>query len=94
MHKNVEVLIGRLATDQELQSRFAEQPSQVLREQRLELTEIELAALAATDPQALRAFTAALDTRLRKASLGFEIRRTSGATPTESESDSQKEIQR
>ena len=91
MHKNVEVLIGRMATDPELQSRFAEQPLVVLREQRLELTEIELEALAATDPSALRAFTAALDTRLRKAT--FE-RPARSETPTESERDSKKETPR
>lgn len=67
MHKSVEVLIGRLATDPELQRRFAEQPFAVLHEQRLELTEVEIAALAALDPDDLRAFTAALDQRLRKA---------------------------
>lgn len=91
MHKNVEVLIGRLATDPGLQSRFAKQPIEVLREQRLELTEIEIAALAATEPQAFRAFTAALDSRLRKAS---PTRLPKSATHTESERDSKKEVSR
>lgn len=91
MHKNVEALIGRLATDPGLQKRFAEQPVQVLRAQGLELTEVELAALAATDPEALRAFTGALDTRLRRA---HSMRPERGTTPTESECDSGKEIQR
>jgi hypothetical protein len=93
MHKNVEVLIGRLATDLVLQRRFEEQPTEVLREQRLELNEIEIEALAATDPDALRAFTAALDTRLRKASLSIETR-PHGDTRTESDSDSHEETQR
>jgi len=87
MHKNVEVLIGRLATDPALQRRFAEQPLQVLAEQRLELSEVEIAALAATDLGALRAFTAALDTRLRKA----ELRPANGNPITESRADSGKE---
>jgi len=94
MHRNVEVLIGRLATDPGLQRRFAEQPLEVLREQRLELNEIEIAALAAIDPEAFRAFTAVLDARLRRVSLDSEIRIASGETPMESEGDSRKEIQR
>lgn len=87
MHKNVEVLIGRLATDPALQRRFAEQPLQVLAEQRLELSEVEIAALLATDLAALRTFSEALDTRLRKA----DLRSTNGDHPVESHLDSRKE---
>jgi len=93
MHKNVELLIGRLATDPRLQRRFAEQPIEAIREQLLELTEIELVALAATDPAALRAFSEALDTRLRKAAPAAEMRPACGATPTGSSCDPGKEIQ-
>jgi len=70
MHKNVERLLGRLATDSELRRRFAADPEALLRElaeSGLEFTEVELAALATTDPEALRWFAAALDARLRKA---------------------------
>jgi hypothetical protein len=67
MHKSVEVLIGRLATDSELRTRFAKEPWEALRTQRLELTEVEFAALAAVDPEALQAFALALDARLRRA---------------------------
>ena len=74
MHRNVERLIGRLATDPELRRRFAEQPFEALREQGLELTQVEIAALAATDAEAFRAFADALDARLRKASLAAESR--------------------
>jgi hypothetical protein len=70
MHRHVEVLIGRLATDPRLQRRFARRPNEVLREQGLELTEIEIEALTATDPEAFRTLTAALDARLRRASNG------------------------
>ena len=87
MHKNVEVLIGRLATDPALQRRFAEQPLQVLAEQRLELSEVEIAALLATDLAALRTFSEALDTRLRKA----DLRSANGDHPVESQRDSRKE---
>jgi hypothetical protein len=70
MHKHVEILIGRLATDPGLLSRFVDDPTRALRElleQGLELTEIEIAALAAIDPRALRALASSLDGRLRKA---------------------------
>jgi len=40
----------------------------VLREQALELTEVETEALAGMDPEAFRAFADQLDARLRKAS--------------------------
>lgn len=68
MHKHVEILIGRLATDPALRRRFLAAPRELLREQGLELTELELAALLATDPAALRAFADALDARLRRVS--------------------------
>jgi hypothetical protein len=72
MHKNVETLIGRLATNSTLRRRFAASPAAVLAElseQGLELTSIEIAALAATDPEALHSFAGALDRRLRKTTL-------------------------
>jgi hypothetical protein len=67
VHKHVEALIGRLVTDAEFRRRFARRPAQALLEPGLELTEIELAALAATDPAAFGALAAALDARLRRA---------------------------
>ena len=69
MHKNIEILIGRLATDRRLQSLFARNPYKTLREQGLELTDVEMASLATIDPNAFRTFTDALDARLCKASL-------------------------
>lgn len=81
MHRNVEVLIGRLATDPELRRRFAMRPLEVLREQQLELNAVELDALASTDPDALRAFAEALDVRLRRA-IPADARRTIGDEPT------------
>jgi len=70
MHKNVETLIGRLATDPKLRRRFAQEPTAVLEElcgEGLELTSTEIEALAATDPEALQSFAGSLDRRLRKA---------------------------
>jgi len=94
MHRNVEALIGRLATDPELQRRFNEQPLEALLAERLELTDVELAALAATDAEALRTFSASLDTRLRKAPRTAETRPAGNETHTESERDSNKETER
>jgi hypothetical protein len=70
MHKNVETVIGRLATDAVLRRRFAADPRAVLAElvaQGLELTPIERDALASTHADALGALAASLDARLRKA---------------------------
>jgi len=69
-HRNVETLIGRLATDPVLRRRFGQDPAAVLgelRDQGVELTPVEIEALASTDPEALRAFAEALDRRIRKA---------------------------
>ena len=82
MHRHVEQLIGRLVTDALLRSRFAEQPLEVLQEQGLELSEVEIAALTAIAPSAIHTFAAAIDARLRK------------ATPTTNSNETEKEIQR
>ena len=67
--RNVEQLIGRLATDPGFRARFSCDAGAVLAEQLergCELTHVELAALAAIDPGALQAFAAALDARIRR----------------------------
>lgn len=72
MHKNVETLIGRLATDPALRNRFAEGPIALLgelAESGFELTAVELQALTAIDPASLHAFASSLDRRLRKAAV-------------------------
>ena len=72
-HRNVESLLGRLATDPILRRRFAEDAPQVLqelRDQGFELTPIEREALASTDADAIRSFADALDRRIRKAEIG------------------------
>jgi hypothetical protein len=68
-HRNVETLIGRLATDAALRRRFEEDRAGVLREfreQGHELSLVELEALASTDARALRALGEGLDRRIRK----------------------------
>ena len=69
-HRNVELLIGRLATDAALRRRFQEERMQLLQAliaQGFEFSTIEITALAAVDLDALRLFALTLDPRLRKA---------------------------
>jgi hypothetical protein len=70
MQRNVELLLGRLATDPAFRHRFLADPCGVLaelRESGLEITDVERDALAATDAQALHDFAGSLDRRLRRA---------------------------
>jgi hypothetical protein len=69
-HRNVETVLGRLATDPLLRRRFSEDPGRVIRElkdQGCELTPVEVEALSRTDADALQSFAVALDRRIRKA---------------------------
>ena len=69
-HRNVENLIGRLATDPVLRRRFAEDPAAVLRElaeQGFELTAIEADALKSTDIGPVRLLADSLDRRIKRA---------------------------
>ena len=65
----MELLIGRLVTNPIVRRRFADDPAAVLRElqdEGYDLTAIELDALAATDPDAIRAFAESIDPRIRR----------------------------
>jgi len=69
-HRNVETLIGRLATDPALRRRFAHDATAVfneLLEQGYELTLVEREALASTDADAIESFADVLDRRIRRA---------------------------
>ena len=71
-HRTVEIVLGRLATDEAMRRRFREAPAQALRELLalgLELSPVELAALEKLDPAELHRFAQALDSRLQKAEL-------------------------
>lgn len=71
--RNVETLIGRLATDPDLRRRFVNDPVRVLhelRDQGFELSAVELEALVAIDAGAVRTFAHALDRRIRRAEIG------------------------
>ena len=83
-HRNVETLIGRLATDPPLRRRFAADPASVLRElqdEGYELTAIELDALVTTDPDAIRSFAESIDRRIRRADLACTVSSPEGELP-------------
>jgi len=70
--RSVELLIGRLVTDEELRERFIVAPLETLRleqQQGLELTAAELDALLASPLSLWTRLAALLDERLQKASL-------------------------
>ena len=71
-HRHLEVVIGRLVTDEAFRRRFLEEPDiwgVALAEAGLELSSAELAALRHTDTAAWLAIADAIDPRLQKASL-------------------------
>jgi hypothetical protein len=75
-HRGVEVVLGRLATDEAVRRRFSEAPGVVLRELMalgLELSAVELAALEKLDPWAIQRFAQSLDSRLQKAMLVAQV---------------------
>ena len=70
--KSVEVLLGKLITDEELRRRFKIDPAEVfdwMRGAGWELTAVETEALRSLDPAAVERLAGALDPRLQKASL-------------------------
>ena len=70
--RNVEILVGRLVTDEDLRRRFVENPRETIRvmqERGLELSAAEVEALAASHIGLWECLAAALDPRLQKASL-------------------------
>ncbi len=71
-HRNVETLIGRLATDSRFRRQFLENPRRVLaefRERGFELTTVENEALAGMDTVAMKAFAKAVDRRIQRVEL-------------------------
>jgi len=81
-HRHVEIVIGRLVTDEEFRHQFTEDPSrwlEALAEAGLELTAAELTALRRTDNGVWLNLASAIDPRLQKASL----RPRSSGSPTD-----------
>ena len=70
--RGVEIVLGRLATDEVLRRRFREAPSRTLGElidAGVELSSVELSALERLDASELHRFAESLDPRLKKAEL-------------------------
>ena len=68
----VEMLIGRLITDEQFRSEFLDEPEKTLAglfDRGLELSRTEIAALVNTDPTLWARTAEAIDPRLQKASL-------------------------
>ena len=73
----VEVLIGRLITDEEFRAEFLQDPENMLLalcDRGLELSKTEIAALVSTEPTLWARTAEALDPRLQQASLKSETR--------------------
>jgi hypothetical protein len=72
-HRTIEMLIGRLITDEVFRAEFLLHPEATLlglRERGLEMSLTEIAALVATDPDLWTRAAEALDPRLQK--VGFQ----------------------
>src|SRR5437660_1630287 len=88
-HQSVEILIGKLVTDEELREAFEQNPHAVLawlRYQGLPLSSVEMEALKAINPSELSGLADMIDRRLQKASLrgrqGRQMTRTTQDTAT------------
>jgi hypothetical protein len=70
--KTVEIVLGKLVTDEVVRRRFRTAPLEVLdsvRRSGCDLSAVETEALRSLDPAALERFALSLDPRLQKASL-------------------------
>jgi hypothetical protein len=70
--KTVQLVIGRLLTDEELRARFVEWPLETLtelKEQGFELTRDEIAALAQSDPDVWSSMARRIHPSLQRCSL-------------------------
>ena len=77
MHRHIELLIGRLVTDQEFRRAFERDPRQALIDAEqwgLALTPVEVSALLATDHTLWDRVASELDARLQKCHLSAEPR--------------------
>lgn len=75
--RNVEIVVGRLVTDEAFRAMFIRDPAATLTEfveRGYELTPLEMAALEATDPAVWTMAAERLDPRLQKVSLGSQQR--------------------
>jgi hypothetical protein len=90
-HRNVEIVIGKLVTDEALRFEFRRRPASLLlrlADQGIGLTHYEVDAVLGLDVSALDAFAATLDPRLEKAALKdledpFGLNEGDGGAPSE-----------
>jgi hypothetical protein len=71
--KTVQLMIGRLLTDEDLRRQFVERPHETLadlREQGFDLTNDEIDALARSDPKMWPSVARRIHPRLQRCSLG------------------------
>ena len=71
-HKTVQIIIGRILTDEELREQFLVSPAETLsslRESGLELTDDEIAALTNTDQRLWTSGADWIDSRLQRCCL-------------------------
>jgi hypothetical protein len=76
-HRIIEMLIGRLITDEQFRAEFLGDPETILgsfSDRGLALSQTEIAALVNTDPTIWARTADAIDPRLQKASLKNESR--------------------
>jgi hypothetical protein len=76
-HRTIEMLIGRLITDEEFRTEFLRDPEKTLAELNdlgLVLSRTEVAALIGTDPELWARTADAIDPRLQKASFKNPVR--------------------
>jgi len=90
-HRNVEIVIGKLVTDEALRFEFRRRPASLLlrlADQGIGLTHYEVDAVLGLDVTALDRFAATLDPRLEKAALQdledpFGLSERDGGAPSE-----------
>jgi len=73
-YKHVQLIIGRILTDEELREQFLDHPLETLtalRESGFELTKSEIDALLVTDPRLWRAGPRWVDSRLQRCCLDW-----------------------
>ena len=71
MHRHIELLIGRLVTDEDFRRAFQDDPRQALNDAAgwgLALSAVEVSAMLATDQRLWERIAVELDSRLQKAS--------------------------
>jgi hypothetical protein len=76
-YKTVQLIIGKILTDEELRGQFLDQPFETLaslRDNGFDLTRSEIDALLLTDPRLWRAGPRWVDSRLQRCSLDWSSR--------------------